>query len=109
MTTYRDAVIARLDKQINKGKNKYGMTLEDNTELTMVERQDHLAEELIDGLQYIEHLKTLELQRKPIMEDLLLGVNNLILMAIRINDPMLKVEVQQQLAEINRLLKELHI
>lgn len=107
--TYRDAVIARLDKQINKGKNKYGMTLEDNTNLTMSERHDHLAEELIDGLQYIEHLKTLEKLRKPIMENLLLNVNNLVLMAIRIKDPMLKSEVQQQIAEINRLLKELRV
>ena len=109
MTTYRDAVIARLDKQINKGKAKYGMTLEDNTQLTMTERHDHLAEELIDGLQYIEHLKALEAERKPVMESLLLNVNNLGLMAIRIKDPMLKVEVQQQVAEINRLLKELHV
>lgn len=107
--TYRDAVINRLDKQINKGKAKYGMTLEDNTELTMNERCDHLAEELIDGLQYIEHLKTLEAERKPVMETLLLNVENLVLMAVRIKDPALKMEVQQQVAEINRLLKELRM
>ena len=108
MATYRDAVIARLDNQINKGKNKYGMILEDNVELTMSERCDHLGEELIDGLQYIEHLKTLEVERKSMMNNLTLGVN-LVLMAVRVKDPVLRVEIQQQIAEINRLLKELRV
>lgn len=109
MTTYRDAVIARLDKQINKGKNKYGMTLEDNTQLKMTERHDHLAEELIDGLQYIEHLKTLEADRRVIMGDLLSTVNDLVLTATYIKSPTLRMEMQKHVAEVNRLLKELRI
>ena len=31
---YKELIVERIDKQINKGLNKYGMTLEDNTDLT---------------------------------------------------------------------------
>lgn len=44
-------------KQVKKGISKYGQRLEENTELTAVERITYLQEELIDGLMYCEHLK----------------------------------------------------
>lgn len=106
---YRDRVIARLDGQINKGKTKYGMTLEDNVSLNMRERLDHLAEELIDGVQYIEHLHALEANRKETMQELAIYVNNLILMISNIENPYLKGTMNQQVGEINRLLKELYL
>ena len=47
------------EKQEIKGKNKYGVSLEDNTTLTRNQRIEHLEEELIDGLKYCEHLKAI--------------------------------------------------
>lgn len=44
-------------RQTAKGIEKYGRRLEDNHELTMIERLEYLEEELIDGLMYIEHIK----------------------------------------------------
>lgn len=57
MPPYKAAIIGRLDRQIDKGLHKYSMALEDNVELSINERLEHLAEELTDGLQYIEHFK----------------------------------------------------
>ncbi|AZS49248.1 hypothetical protein BpsS140_00055 [Bacillus phage vB_BpsS-140] len=54
---YKQGIIKRLDGQIEKGVAKYNKVLENNTELSSVERIEHLAEELTDGLMYIEHLK----------------------------------------------------
>lgn len=53
---YRNAIIKRIDAQIDKGLKKYGTPLYKNP-LSMNERMDHLSEELVDGLQYIEHIK----------------------------------------------------
>ena len=47
------------ERQTQKGLNKYGQILEENTSLTPLERLEYLEEELIDGLMYIEHLKEL--------------------------------------------------
>lgn len=47
------------ERQEAKGLDKYGMTLESNTGLTMEQRIEHLQEELIDGLKYAEHLKAI--------------------------------------------------
>lgn len=44
-------------KQEQKGKNKYGEMLENNTTLTTEQRIEHLEEELINALKYCEHLK----------------------------------------------------
>lgn len=57
MTRYIKNIILLLNKQANKGIDKYGVTLEDNTTLSTEQRIEHLQEELIDGLQYCEHLK----------------------------------------------------
>lgn len=53
---YREQIIELLDSQRKKGIEEYGQTLEDN-DLSMNERIDHIAEELIDGLQYLLHVK----------------------------------------------------
>lgn len=54
---YRDAIMALFDRQREKGLDKYGMTLEENTTLTAAQRIEHAQEELVDALQYLEHLK----------------------------------------------------
>lgn len=53
---YRAPIIERLDKQTSVGLNKYKSLLQDNNLNTMA-RLEYLAEELTDGLQYIEHVK----------------------------------------------------
>lgn len=55
--TYRDAIVALIDRQRAKGLSKYGQTLEENTTLTTEQRIEHAQEELVDALQYLEHLK----------------------------------------------------
>ena len=55
--SYRDNIVAIMDRQKEKGMKKYGETLEDNTTLSREQRIEHLQEELIDGLQYCEHIK----------------------------------------------------
>lgn len=50
MTRYIKNIILLLNKQANKGIDKYGVTLEDNTTLSTDQRIEHLQEELIDGL-----------------------------------------------------------
>lgn len=55
--TYQQNIIALMERQHAKGMKKYGETLEDNTTLSMTQRIEHLQEELIDGLQYCEHIK----------------------------------------------------
>jgi hypothetical protein len=53
---YLTSIINRFENQIKKGMNKYGQPLEENTD-EIVERLEHLAEELTDGLMYIEWIK----------------------------------------------------
>ena len=53
---YRRNIIAKIDKQISKGINKYGQKLEEN-DISMKEKLNHLEEELVDALFYIQHLK----------------------------------------------------
>jgi NTP pyrophosphatase (non-canonical NTP hydrolase) len=54
---YRDSIVALMDRQREKGLKKYGVTLEQNATLTTEQRIEHAEEELIDALQYLEHLK----------------------------------------------------
>lgn len=60
---YRDAIVQLIDKQRAKGLEKYGQTLEDNTTLTNCQRIEHAQEELVDALQYLEHLKQTQADR----------------------------------------------
>lgn len=54
---YRAAINKLLDCQEQKGIDKYGVTLDQNTTLTDAQRIEHLEEELVDALMYCEHLK----------------------------------------------------
>ena len=54
---YRTAINQLLDRQEQKGIDKYGVTLDQNTTLTDAQRVEHLEEELVDALMYCEHLK----------------------------------------------------
>ena len=56
INSYRRNIIAKIDKQIAKGVNKYGQKLEKN-DISMKEKLNHLEEELVDALFYIQHLK----------------------------------------------------
>lgn len=55
---YRQPIINRLDQQTKKGINKYGNTIDKSGYLKSgIDRLNYLAEELTDGLVYIEHAK----------------------------------------------------
>lgn len=56
MGRYLDNITARFNRQKQKGVDKYGTILEDNHG-NYDYRLEHLAEELTDGLMYIEWLK----------------------------------------------------
>ena len=53
---YRKNIINKIDKQIQKGIDKYGTTLEQNNWLKTIDRIVYLQEELIDALVYSEHI-----------------------------------------------------
>lgn len=53
---YRQGIINRLDRQTEKGIEKYGTVLSDYDKMKAIDRLEHLAEELTDGLVYIEHI-----------------------------------------------------
>lgn len=55
--SYRDNIVELIDRQREKGLKKYGQTLEQNTTLSTLQRIEHAQEELVDALQYMEHLK----------------------------------------------------
>lgn len=57
MGKYWDGVTQIAKKQEEKGLKEYGMTLDENKELSMVVRLEMLEEELVDALNYIEHIK----------------------------------------------------
>jgi len=56
MSRYLDRIIARFRAQQKKGIDKYGQVLENN-HTPMLERIEHLAQELTNGLMYIEWIK----------------------------------------------------
>lgn len=60
---YRDNIIAMIDRQRGKGLSKYGEVLEDNVTLTVDQRLEHIQEELIDALMYVEHLRSAVLDK----------------------------------------------
>lgn len=60
---YRDNIIAMIDRQRDKGLSKYGEVLEDNSTLTVDQRLEHIQEELIDALMYVEHLRAAVLDK----------------------------------------------
>lgn len=56
MKTIKERAKSRIDAQTQKGEEKYGMLLDEN-QAPVDQRLDHLAEELADGLQYVEWIK----------------------------------------------------
>ena len=102
-STYLDRISERLHRQAEKGLEKYGMLLEDNQGLGFDERIEHLAEELTDGLQYIEHLK--ELMNKH-NQALISAISELIILSSRSNIP--GGEIKRIAQSLNNSLKELH-
>lgn len=55
--SYSENIIARFERQKQKGIKKYGQILEDNPR-GPIEALEFLAEELTDGLNYLEELKS---------------------------------------------------
>ena len=53
MARYLDRIVARFKRQEQKGISKYGQILEDNPR-GVLEALEYLAEELTDGLMYVE-------------------------------------------------------
>lgn len=53
MSRYLDRILARFKRQKAKGIAKYGQPLEDNPR-GVIEALEYLAEELTDGLMYVE-------------------------------------------------------
>jgi hypothetical protein len=51
-----DAVVVQLRTRAEKGKSKYGTTME-RDDLTLMEWLQHLQEELMDAAVYVEKLK----------------------------------------------------
>ena len=56
MSTYKDNIVKLIDKQILKGKENYGHTL-DEKPLQILDAINNIQEELIDALFYLENLK----------------------------------------------------
>ena len=57
MVDYWENINALNNRQTQKGFQKYGEYLEDNTTLSRTQRIEHAEEEAIDLLKYLEHLK----------------------------------------------------
>jgi len=57
MERYLERIIARFKHQTEKGISKYGQILEDNPRTDPLVALEYLAEELTDGLMYLEELK----------------------------------------------------
>lgn len=104
---YKELIIDRIDKQIAKGEAKYGMTLEDNADLTFNERTDHMAEELIDALQYLEHLKVANNRNARCKQDIVDAVGSLIFLSTSIGDEELRQRIVCNIRTINNAVKEM--
>ena len=55
--TYWDRISALNERQEEKGRAKYGQDLEENVTMPTDQRIEHIQEELIDALKYLEHFK----------------------------------------------------
>ena len=54
---YIDNVNMLMKRQEAKGLATYGQLLQDNKEMSVIDRIEYLEEELVDALMYMEHLK----------------------------------------------------
>lgn len=96
---YKEQINKILDEQINKGKSKYGFYLEEN-DLKFDERLKHLSEELIDGLQYIEHLKTF---KERMMEDLWFIIDGLVKLKQKESNEHTKEFIEEMIARAKQI------
>ena len=54
---YIENINALMKRQESNGLETYGQLLQDNHEMTTIDRIEYLEEELVDALMYLEHLK----------------------------------------------------
>jgi len=66
LARYLDRIVARFKRQEAKGISKYGQILEDNPR-GVLEALEYLAEELTDGLMYVE--EAIEKVKKEVDHD----------------------------------------
>ena len=104
---YKEEIMAKIDKQINKGVAKYGMSLEDNVKFNTEERIENISEELVDGLQYLEHLKVLNTQNKNFRQEVISAVGVLILLSASITNEHVKQDVITELKIINNAIRSM--
>lgn len=104
---YLEDIVKKMEKQTNKGIEKYGQILEQNTELTMGERLVHLQEELIDGLFYIEHLLSKDKQHKRGAEKMIDVIAQMMVQIPMIQDENVKEIFFNLAKEANGALKEM--
>ena len=100
---YLDRISERFHRQADKGLEKYGVLLEDNQELGFDERIEHLAEELTDGLQYIEHFKELMDKHSQV---LISAISELTILSSRSNIP--GGDIKKIAQSLNNSLRELY-
>lgn len=103
---YKELIVERIDKQIAKGEKKYGVVLENNTQ-DMSGRLDHLAEELVDALQYIEHIKVQDKARQHQKTTLVELVSQMILLSAGIKDDTMRENMITCIRAINDIAKNL--
>lgn len=106
-SVYKVRINKKMDKQINKGIEKYGVTLEGNPIWTHPQKLDHLAEELIDGLFYIEHLRSAHATNEIHKEIIIDAVGSLIYLITKIGDQELKSEMVDNIKAINNAVKDM--
>lgn len=104
---YLENIVKKMEKQTNKGMEKYGQILEQNTELTMEERLIHLQEELIDGLFYIEHLIAKDKQQKRGAEKMIDVIAQMMVQIPMVQDENAKEIFFNLAKEANGALKEM--
>lgn len=104
---YKGIINNKIDKQIGKGLAKYNTMLEGNQSLTLPKRIDHLSEELIDALFYIEHLKVANSKNDKYKEIVIDAVGSLIYLVTKVEDTELKDEMIESIKAINNAVKDM--
>ena len=104
---YKENIIGKMDKQINKGYDKYGTTLEHNVGLNMEQRLVHLQEELIDGLFYTEHLISKYRGDRKHIEELIAIVSSMMIELPLIQDENTREIFLDIAKRLNAVVKEM--
>lgn len=104
---YLENIVKKMERQTNKGMEKYGQILEQNTELSMKERLIHLQEELIDSLFYVEHLIAKDEEHKRGAEKMIDVIAQMMVQLPAIQDENTKDIFLNLVKEANGALKEM--